>query len=371
MQRITGPLTALVAGAILLAGAACSSNEGGGNARDDDTASPAASTTTAPAGDPTTTLSTSNEMPVAELVEKAEPAIVRIETGSGVGTGFVVDADGYIITNNHVIEGPTGGVSSSIMVTLSDGTELSASVVGRDTRTDLALIQVDQGGLTPLPLGELSETVVGQDVVAIGYALDLRLGEGPSFSVTRGIISAKNRAIEESQALIFGSIQTDAAINHGNSGGPLLNLSGEVVGVNTAIAPDGSGGVAVGIGFAVGVDTVEAVYEELLDDGRVNRGFLGIGGFESLQPAQARERGLDEGTGGIIAGEITAGGPADAAGFQPGDIVTKIAETEIRTEADLAVALILNGAGESVTVEFYRGDEAMSAEVTLGTPPNS
>jgi len=120
----------------------------------------------------------------------------------------------------------------------------------------------------------------------------------------------------------------------------------------------------------VGVDTVRAVYEGLLDDGRVNRGVLGIGDFESLRPAQARDRGLDDDTGGIIVGSVTAGGPSGTAGLQPGDIITKIGETEIRTEADLAVALVLNGAGETVTIEYYRGDEAGAVDVTLGTPPS-
>lgn len=366
MHRMTSPLAALLAGSALLLGAACSSNDGGQAGPQAAATSDDGTIAAAPTRESTSTVSSSKELAVADLVENATPAVVRIETESGVGSGFVVAEDGYIMTNNHVISGPTGGVASTIIVTLSDGAEERAMVVGRDPRTDLALLQIDRTGLTPLPLGDLSQTVVGQDVVAIGYALDLERGEGPSFTVTRGIVSAKNRGISEGAIEILGSIQTDAAINHGNSGGPLLNLYGEVVGVNTAIAPDGSGGVAVGIGFAVGVDTVKAVYEELREDGVVDRGLLGIAQFEAMKPAQARERGLPEGQGGVIVGEVSVGGPVASAGLEAGDVITKIGDTEVRTEADLAVALIENGAGETVTVEFFRGNEAMSVEVTLG-----
>lgn len=367
MHRYLRPLAALLAGSILLVGAACSSNGAGDRAGA--TAGSEAVATDAPTRSSTSTVSSSKELSVAELVALATPAVVRIETETGVGSGFVVSEDGYIMTNNHVITGPAGGVASTVVVTLSDGSEERATVEGRDTRTDLALLHIGRTGLTPLALGELSETVVGQDVVAIGYALDLELGEGASFSVTRGIISAKNRAISEGAYAIFGSIQTDAAINHGNSGGPLLNLYGEVVGVNTAIAPDGTGGVAAGIGFAVGVDTVEAVYEELLDDGNVDRGLLGVGPFEALRPAEARARGLDEGTTGIVVEGVAAGGPASEAGIKVDDIVTKVGETEIRTESDLAVALILHGAGETVSVELIRDGQEMSVEVTLAAAP--
>src|SRR5690606_7872497 len=161
------------------------------------------------------------------------------------------------------------------------------------------------------------------------YALDLEGGEGPSFSVTRGIVSQKNRGIQETSP-ILGSVQTDAAINRGNSGGPLLNLYGEVVGVNTALQPDASSptGIAQGIGYAVGADTVRAVYEELKAEGRVSRGLLGVRGFEALRPARARELGVPEDKGGVYlprpeemlvanATSVEPGGPADQAGIRP------------------------------------------------------
>ena len=359
---------AAVAAIVLIAGVACS---GGGSSDRSETSSPTAeaqeTATAAPQASAPTATAAGNELSVAELVKLAEPSVVRIATDGGVGSGFVIAEDGYIITNNHVIS--TGG--ANILVTMSDGSEYRATVIGTDPRSDLALLKVDATGLKALGLAKLANVVIGQDVVAIGYALDLTGGEGPSFSVTRGIVSQKNRGINESG--ILGAVQTDAAINHGNSGGPLLSLLGEVVGVNTALAPDRTtGGVAQGIGYAVGSDTVQAVYEELRENGRVSRGYLGIGGFEALRPAQARELGIPEGTGGVYLGpasNIDPGGPAGQAGLQAGDVIIRIGDTTVVTEADLAVALIKNHAGETVELEVYRGGQKVRLTLTLGTPP--
>jgi S1-C subfamily serine protease len=268
-----------------------------------------------------------------------------------------------------VVEGSGGTVN----VTLADGAVVPGAVVGTDPRADLALVKIEGGPYRWLELGNLDEVEIGQDVVAIGYALDLGQGEGPSFSVTKGIISQKNRAISE-VAPILGAIQTDAAINHGNSGGPLLNLFGEVVGVNTALAPDPSSpsGIAQGIGFAVGVDTVRAVWEQLRDNGFVQRGYLGIWNFEALRPAQARTLGIPEDEGGVYlsAGDsVLAGAPASQGGIRNGDVITKIGEYDIDNEADLAVAMITNAPGETVSVEVFRGSEKLTVEVLLGTPP--
>jgi S1-C subfamily serine protease len=370
MTRLVRPLGAALLAITLLTGAACSDSEpvaapqGGGT----ESASPAGAgqaATTAP-----TQVRQSNAMSTAELVAYAEPAVVRIATSTGVGTGFVVDAGGYTLTNNHVIENSlTGRIASSIEVTLSDGATYDASVVGTDARSDLALLKIDASGLKALPFADLDEVVVGQDVVAMGYALDLDGGEGGAFSVTRGIVSQKNRAIRENTQ-ILGAIQTDAAINHGNSGGPLLNMFGQVVGVNTAIAPNPSTGTqAVGIGFAVGSDVAREVVAQLKENGRVNRGFLSISGFESLRPAKARELGIPD-EGGVVLDVVTPGGPAATGGLRTGDVIVRIGDVDINTEADLAVALIRHGAGETVTVEFYRDGKKQSTEVKLGTPPN-
>jgi S1-C subfamily serine protease len=298
---------------------------------------------------------------------------VRIETTGGIGSGFVVGDQGYIITNNHVVQSASNRTSATVKVRLSDGTELQGKVLGTDPRSDLALVKVESKDKLPaLTLANLDDVQIGQDVVAIGYALDLAGGEGPSFSVTRGIISQKNRAIQEG-AKILGAIQTDAAINHGNSGGPLLTLTGEVVGVNTSLVPDNSSasGTASGIGLAVGSDTVRAVFEQLRDTGKVNRGLLGIANFEALRPAKAKELGMPGDVGGVYLADpngVPADGPAGKAGIQAGDVITKIDATVLRNEGDLAVALIKSSPGQQVEVEFYRGGKKMTVSVTLGTP---
>lgn len=358
----------------MLGAAACSdspSAEQATTATNDGGSIPAVVTnepTTATGNDETRT---GDELTTAELVELAEPSIVRIETATGVGTGFVVDPDGYILTNNHVVEGSLGGFSSFITVTMSDGADYQADIIGADPRADLALLKIEASGLPALSFADLDDTVVGQDVVAMGFALDLEGGEGGSFSVTRGIVSQKNRSIHEnSPSSILGAIQTDAAINHGNSGGPLLNLFGQVVGINTAIAPDPlTGNQAPGIGFAVGSDTAKAVYEQLREKGQVNRGLLGISQFEAVRPAVARDLDIPEDEGGVLVNNVSAGGPVAEAGMRTGDVIVRIGEYEVKNEADLAVALIRHSAGETVEVDVYRNGEKLTLTVTLGVAP--
>lgn len=311
------------------------------------------------------------EMSVAGVVKMAEPAVVKITTSTGVGSGFVVAEDGYIITNNHVIAGVSGRPSSAIDVHMSDGAVYRATVVGTDTRSDIALLKIEATGLRALKFAQLADVSVGQDVVAIGYALDLSGGDGPGFTVTRGIVSAKNRSTSETGGTL-GAIQTDAAINHGNSGGPLLTLSGEVVGVNTSIAPDyTTGGVAAGIGFAVGSDMVKAVYEELRENGKVNRGLLGIQAFERLLPAKAKELGVPADLGGVYLDSASdiPDGPARRAGLKAGDVIVAVGGIATRNEADLAVAMVKHRAGQTVDLAVYRDGKKMTLRVTLGTPP--
>lgn len=379
MHPVSRSLMAGVAALALVGGAACSSRveptEPENTPAVEQVRVSPTSTPTGSTNQPAPQQSSNGGLSTADLVKLTEPSIVRIQTATGVGSGFIVSSDGDIITNNHVIEGLNGRPSQTIRVTLSDGMELNATLVGTDPKSDLALLSIDMTGLVPLALGDLDDVSVGQDVVAIGYALDLKRGEGPSFSVTRGIVSAKNRGIEESST-ILGAIQTDAAINHGNSGGPLLNMFGEVIGVNTAIAPDPTsttGATAPGIGFAVGVDTVKAVYSELDERGKVDRGLFGIQGFVALRPAKAAELGVPTDIGGIWLGEpnaVTGNGPANTAGLQSGDVVTKIGDLTIRNESDLAVAMIILDPGDTVPVEYYRAGQLSTTEITLGTPPS-
>ncbi len=371
MPRFLRPIAAGLLSVTILAGAACSQSPEASPASNDPAAQGAVPTDAAKPTQQTTVSRTTNELSTSDLVKLAEPSIVRIETGSGVGTGFVVGADGYIITNNHVITTTAGRIANSVRVTLSDGSVVTATVIGADAKSDLAVIKIEKSGLKALTFADLDNVVIGQDVVAIGYALDLTGGEGPSYSVTRGIVSQKNRGITEGNTTILGAIQTDAAINHGNSGGPLLNMFGEVVGINTALAPDPStGGIASGIGFAVGSDVAKAVFEKLQATGKVNRGFLGISGFEALRPAKATELNLPQGTTGLLLGNVSATDPAGTAGLKAKDVITKLGNTSISSEADLAVALIRQGAGERVKVEFFRDGKRQSTDVTLGSPAN-
>ncbi|MCK9518124.1 MAG: trypsin-like peptidase domain-containing protein [Dehalococcoidia bacterium] len=378
MKRIAPIAASSVAALTLLVGVACSEN----SARPQD-ANTAATATTPATQDRDQTQTSRNpgaEMTTSEVVKLAEPSVVRIESGTSVGSGFIVDSDGYIITNNHVVAGQFGR-AANVRVTLSDGSDYDATVVGTDPRSDLALLKIDADhALQALSLANLDDVQIGEDVVAIGYALDLDGGEGPSFSVTRGIVSQKNRGIQESSP-ILGAVQTDAAINHGNSGGPLLNMRAEVVGVNTALQPDSTSptGIAQGIGYAVGSDMVRAVFEELKADGQVTRGLLGVRGFEALRPAKARELGVPEGQGGVYlprpnefvaqnAVSVEPGGPADAAGIQPGDVITKIDGAPIRSEGDLAIAMIKHAPEVDVEVEIYRDGQPQTIIVRLGAP---
>lgn len=367
MRRPVQIVGAIVGSVVLLTGAACSGVErdtGPGQ-----TSSPAA---TATLGAPASANGENNgasaqpgeQLTTQALVRMAEPAIVRIEAGGAVGTGFVIDPDGYIVTNHHVVESAVLQPRVTILVTLYDGEEVTADLVGADERSDLALLHIPKDGLTALPLADPDTVAVGDDVIAIGFPLDLPRGEGASFTVTRGIVSAKNRVIGGG---ILGAIQTDAAINSGNSGGPLLNMKGEVVGVNTAIAFNQNVGVpASGIGFAVGADTIGAVYAELREKGRVERAFLGIAAFEAVRPAKARELGMPEDIGGIYIGEVVPSGPVASAGLQADDVIVKVDRFEIRNETDLAVALVILDPGDTVPVEVYRSGERMTFDVTLG-----
>lgn len=356
-----------IAVAILITASACSQLEPDNSADTTDvsassaleaTSTPSTSTSAPPLVAPPDGMST------ADLVQYVQASVVRVAIPSGVGSGFIIDPDGYIITNHHVIEDDPNRVA----VTLADGSVHQSALVGMDPESDLAVLKIDVDRALPaLELAELRDVTVGQDVVAIGFALDLTGGNGPP-SVTRGIVSAKNRVIQPRN--ILGAVQTDTAINHGNSGGPLLDYSGRVVGVNTALAPDTTGGVAQNIGFAVGSDTVRAVYDEIRTKGQVERALLGIRNFSSLRAAQARALGVPEGTKGIVLGSdgLMPGGPAAAAGLQPQDVIVRVGNNDVADESDLAVAMINLDPGNSVELQFYRDGALESTTITLGTP---
>jgi serine protease Do len=274
----------------------------------------------------------------------------------GVGTGIIIDEEGHIVTNNHVVYIDSQTPAQTITVTLSDGRQFQASLVGGDSPTDLAVLKIDADNLTPAKLGDTTQLEVGDDVVAIGQALDLPGGP----TVTRGVVSAKDRLIQEDPYMIPGAIQTDAAINPGNSGGPLVNTYGEVVGITTQVIR----GTAEGIGFAISIDTAKPVIQELIDKGRVDRGYLGAS-LVNITPSIAEQFSLavDSGVG---IGSVQSGSPADRAGLKAGDVIVKAAGEDIANSGDLLRVLAEHRAGETVTIQYYRGTSLQEANVTLG-----
>jgi serine protease Do len=318
---------------------------------------------------------------IADVAEKTVDSVVNIATESvieneyedpfsqffggpsgpmkaeGKGSGVIVTASGRILTNAHVVNGAT-----HITVTLQDGTELPAKVVGKDTRADLAVIQLDGKvpALKPIPWGDSSGLRLGEIVLAIGD------GMGVGKSVSMGIVSAKGRGLRIAEYEDF--IQTDAAINPGNSGGALVNLKGELVGINTAIASR-SGGYQ-GIGFAIPTNMAKPIMEQLMKDGHVSRGYLGIG-IATVNAALATEYQLPAQKGVLIA-SVEDASPADKAGLIAGDIVTAINGTAVRTDDALKNTIAAIKPGSSVDLDIIHKDgKTASIKAKLGELPES
>ncbi|MFD1344296.1 trypsin-like peptidase domain-containing protein [Litorisediminicola beolgyonensis] len=269
---------------------------------------------------------------------------------TGAGTGFIISEGGQIVTNAHVVAG-----ADSVTVTLEDGTELEAEIVGVDEATDIAVISVEAGDALPfVSFGESDALKVGQNVIAIGNPFGL------GNTVTTGIVSALGRDLNSGPFDDY--IQTDAAINRGNSGGPLFNEAGEVVGINTAIISPTGG--SVGIGFSVPSDLAADVVAELADDGSVERGWLGV----QIQPVSedvAMALGFDSGDGVMIA-DVTEDTPAESAGLQKGDIVLSVNGEAVDTPRDLTRAIATQAPGAEVEIGFLRRGEEKDVTVTLG-----
>ncbi len=298
--------------------------------------------------------------------------------GTATGSGFVVDPEGHILTNNHVIEG-----ASKIEVKLgASDTEYQAKVVGADPASDLALLKVEAPAdqLHPLTLGKSSEMEVGDPVVAIGNPFGL------DRTVTSGIVSALQRQIEAPDGFsITNVIQTDAAINPGNSGGPLINAAGEVIGINSQIATGGGGGNGnLGIGFAIPIDTARAEIHQLITKGEVEHAFIGISGG-TITPELARAINLPV-KEGVIVQTVVKGGPADKAGIEGGNTSATIDGAEIKLGGDIITAVdgkkvagmdevveVVNKAkpGESLELTILRDGSTKTATVTLGDRPES
>ena len=285
---------------------------------------------------------------VAAIYKAASPAVVSIRTGGGSGTGFVVDKDGTIVTNAHVV-----GESDEVQVQFSDDRTVTGTVHGVDTSSDLAVVRVDPartGTLTALQLADSSTVTTGQLAVAIGSPFGL-----PQ-TATAGIVSGTGRHIQAPDGFQIDSvIQTDAPINPGNSGGPLLDADGRVIGVNSQIATGGTGQGSVGIGFAVPSNTVADVIPRLESGETIERAYLGLS--------------TSEGNGGAVVQSATAGGPAERAGVRADDVIVAVDGKRITTPDDVAAAIQDKAPGDSVEVELRRDGAARTVTVELEARP--
>jgi serine protease Do len=310
------------------------------------------------------------ELSTQDLVARVAPAVVSIVTESvsynwfwqavpqtGAGSGIIISPDGYIVTNNHVVDGAT-----KVTVTVSDGDTFEASIVGTDEQTDLAVLKIEASNLTYLHFlsNSLEQLSVLDPVVAVGNAL--ALPGGPTW--TTGVVSNLGRSIEESTGVVLDDIiQTDAAINAGNSGGPLLDAAGQVVGINVAIASN-----AENIGFAISTDTAIPVVETLISEGKVARPWLGVS-VTTVTPTIQQYYNLSVSSGALIT-SIATDGPADKAGLKPGDVMTKMDDESISSADDLVSAIASHQVGDHVQVTYYRGSVQSTAIVVLGQSPS-
>jgi serine protease Do len=268
----------------------------------------------------------------------------------GTGSGVIISADGYIVTNHHVVED-----AEEVTVTLADQQELKAQVVGRDAKTDLAVLKVE--ARQPLPVATLGDSEVlqvGDWVIAIGNPFGL------SHTVTAGIVSAKDRVIGAGPYDDF--IQTDASINPGNSGGPLFNTRGEVVGINTAIAAQGQG-----IGFAIAVNTAKPLIPQLVSRGEVTRGYLGVN-IQSITPELAKALSLKEQQGALVA-DVMAGTPAEKAGLRRGDVIVAFNDKPVNSSRDLPAMVANTPVGQEATLTVVRNGRRQELSITVGKLP--
>jgi putative serine protease PepD len=318
------------------------------------------------------TASTDSVCGSVQIADKVLPAIVTIsiesDGASGVGSGEIVRDSGYIVTNNHVISPAASG--GTIEVRYSSGVSVPAKLVGRDPRSDLAVLKVTSSTPLPtVPFGNSENLQVGQPVVALGSPLGL------SGSVTSGIVSALGRTVpvpsdNGTTALLAGAIQTDAAINPGNSGGALVNCSGQLVGVNTAIAtvPNESGqagGGSVGIGFAVPVNLVGSITDQLISTGHASYPYFGVS-VSPIPSAVAEKFGV---TDGLFVQSVVPGGPMDKAGIMQGDVLLQVDGIPATSADVLTHVTILRKAGDTVPVKYSRDGTDHTANVTLQTAP--
>jgi putative serine protease PepD len=299
-----------------------------------------------------------NGLTLTELYRRAAPSVVELvvkaqsqngfgfsQQSTATGSGFIIDGQGHIVTNEHVVDG-----AKSATVRFANGDEAQAKVVGTDPSTDVAVLELESHrNVTPLPLGSSSSLQVGQPVAAIGSPFGL---EG---TLTSGIVSGLDRDIQAPNGYtISGAIQTDAALNHGNSGGPLLDSAGRVIGITSQIESESGGNV--GVGYAVPIDTIRKVVAQLLQSGKVQHAYLGV---ELGEPRN----------GGVPLVQTVSGGPAATAGLQQGDTVTAVDGKHVSSPDDVRAAIDARKPGDRVAVTVTRNGQTKTFTVTLGTRP--
>ena len=305
------------------------------------------------------TVASGDTLSVAEIYRRAGGAVVEVRAassggsgfpsdqgGQATGSGFVIDDEGHVVTNQHVVDG-----ADQVEVVNAEGEEFDAEVVGADPSTDIALLDVEDGADLPvLPLGSTESLSVGDPVVAIGSPFGLQ------GTVTSGIVSGLDREIQAPDGFaIDGAIQTDAALNSGNSGGPLLDAQGRVVGVNSQIESRTGGNI--GIGYAVPIDTAKTVVEQLIEDGTAAHGYLGV---QLSEPA---------GQDGVPVAEVVDGGPADDAGLRAGDRILRAGGEEVDSVADVRSAVSERSPGDELELEVQRDGGTKTMTVELGERP--
>lgn len=311
----------------------------------------------------TAQVDTSKEMTAAEVYAANVHSTVGITTSittnywgfqttsAASGSGFIISDDGYILTNHHVIED-----SNSITVTMYDGSVYDAALIGYDQSNDIAVLKIDATGLTPVVLGDSDAMNVGDSVVAIGNPL----GE-LTFSLTAGLISAKDRQITMSGGTTMNLIQTDAAINSGNSGGALFNMYGEVVGVTNAKYSSSSSGASIdNIGFAIPINTIRPIVESIIEKGYVSKPYIGV--TVSNVSSESQLYGLPQ---GAAVQSVTEDSPAEKAGLQRGDIITSANDTEITGSNDLVSMVHKMAVGDTLNVTVYRQGQTMNLTITV------
>lgn len=298
------------------------------------------------------------------VTDKAMPSVVGITTttidrnnyfaipqeSQGVGTGFIVNSNGYILTNSHVV---SDGQASDVNVLFNDGSNMKGKVLWNDASLDLAVVKVEKTGLVEADLGDSDIVRTGDIAIAIGNPLGLEFQK----SVTQGIISGLDRSIETEKSNMTGLIQTDASINPGNSGGPLLNDKGEVVGINTAKASQ-----AEGLGFAIPINTAKPIIEQIIKSGNFEKVTLGIKGIDvkTFETATGTDLKVEN---GVYIAEIVANTPAQRAGIQTGDVITKVGDIEITSMADLNKSLYKYSVGDSTKIEVNRSGRSTTLDV--------